>query len=240
MRPVRDTIGGMNDLPDAVTSPAGGPAGDASAPVNASDLPEHLAVPSQMPPTGPAVASAAIRAIGGQPETDAMVDAAGDLRIDMLSLHDAPAPEWCTWSTVGLHTMSNELPLESGESVSVPAELMTVGAPGSDVMGKVLGSCAFAVMRDNWLMAPGIVFGDVVALYDPQATTPHLMWVHPFTAGGLDRVDVGDGFFVHWLMGMPITDAERIWLETNGYDAFIAKLENGGVNYTDLRRDSLV
>ena len=136
--------------------------------------------------------------------------------------------------------MSNELPLESGESVSVPAELMTVGAPGSDVMGKVLGSCAFAVMRDNWLMAPGIVFGDVVSLYDPQATTPHLMWVHPFTAGGLDRVDVGDGLFVHWLMGMPITEAERIWLEANGYDAFIAKLENGGVNYTDLRRDSLV
>ncbi|ERF57503.1 suppressor of fused domain protein, partial [Cutibacterium granulosum] len=67
-----------------------------------------------------------------------------------------------------------------------------------------------------------------------------LMWVHPFTAGGLDRVDVGDGLFVHWLMGMPITEAERIWLETNGYDAFIAKLENGGVNYTDLRRDSLV
>lgn len=186
-----------------------------------------------MPPAGPAVASAAIRAIGGHPETDAMVDAAGDLRIDMLSLHDAPAPDWCTWSTVGLHTMGNELPLESGESVSVPAELMTVGAPGSDVMGKVLGSCAFAVMRDNWLMAPGIVFGDVVSLYDPQATTPHLMWVHPFTAGGLDRVDVGDGLFVHWLMGMPITDAERIWLEANGYDAFIAKLENGEVNYTD-------
>ncbi len=203
------------------------------------DLPEHLAVPTQMPPTGPAVADAAVKAIGGTPSADAMIDGEGRLRVDVLSLQDAPAPGWRTWSTVSLHVLPNLIPLQSGESTDVRAELMTVGAPGSEVMGKVLGSCAFAVLQDHWLMAPGIVFGGVVAMYDPETTTPHLMWVHPFTAQGLDRVEV-DELRVHWLMGMPITEAERVWLEANGFDAFVDLLDAGKVNYSDLRRPSVV
>ena len=74
---------------------------------------------------------------------------------------------------------------------------------GSEVMGKVVGSCAFAVLQDHWMMAPGIVFGEVVSLYDPETTTPHIMWAHPFTATDLGAVKVDQDLTVHWLVAMP-------------------------------------
>ena len=94
-------------------------------------------------------------------------------------------------------------------------------------------------IRDSWPMAPGIVFGDVVSMYAPNSTTPHLMWCHPFTTPQLDRVEIGD-LKVHWLLGVPITEAERQWLEVNGFDDFVDLLDAKAVNYTDLQRPSAV
>ena len=73
----------------------------------------------------------------------------------------------------------------------------------------------------------------------PNSTTPHLMWCHPFTTPQLDQVDIGD-MKVHWLLGVPITEAERQWLEANGFDAFVELLDAKAVNYTDLQRPSVV
>ena len=55
----------------------------------------------------------------------------------------------------------------------------------------------------------------------------------------LDQVDIGD-MKVHWLLGVPITEAERQWLEANGFDAFVELLDAKAVNYTDLQRPSVV
>ena len=229
-------------MSDENVSPAARlPDGDeltAERPLDPQDLPEHLAEPTQMPSTGPQVAQAVVEAVGGTPRADGMVDAAEEVRIDVLAFADAPAPGWSTWSTVSLHAEPNAVALVDGTSSDIRAELMVVGAPGSDVMGKVLGSCAFAVLRDHWSMAPGIVFGDVVSMYAPNSTTPHLMWCHPFTTPQLDQVDIGD-MKVHWLLGVPITEAERQWLEANGFDAFVELLDAKAVNYTDLQRPSV-
>ena len=227
---------------DNVSPAARLPGGDqpaAERPLDPQDLPEHLAEPTQMPSTGPQVAQAVVEAVSGTPRADGMVDAAEEVRIDVLAFADAPAPGWSTWSTVSLHAEPNAVGLVDGTSSDIRAELMVVGAPGSDVMGKVLGSCAFAVLRDHWSMAPGIVFGDVVSMYAPNSTTPHLMWCHPFTTPQLDRVEIGD-MKVHWLLGVPITETERQWLEANGFDAFVELLDAKAVNYTDLQRPSVV
>ncbi|AZZ41015.1 suppressor of fused domain protein [Acidipropionibacterium jensenii] len=221
-------------ISDAARLP-GGP-----APISPQELPEDVASPEELPPTGPAVVTAAVKAIGGDPEVEGMVDAVGKTRVDVLTCHNAPVPGWTTWSTVTLHTQPNELPMASGESLEIRAELMAVGLPDSDVMGKVLGSCAFAVLQDHWMMAPGVVFGDVVSLYDPQTTTPHIVWCHPFTATELGAVDIEDDLTVHWLVAMPITEAERQWLEAHDYDAFANLLDEHEVTYSDLRRKSVV
>lgn len=209
-------------------------------PVDPQDLPVDVASPEALPPTGPAVVEAAVKAIGGEPEVEGMVDAGAKTRVDVLTCRNAPVPGWTTWSTVTLHTEHNPLPMVSGETVEIRAELMTVGLPGSDVMGKVLGSCAFAVLQDHWMMAPGVVFGDVVSLYDPDTTTPHLMWAHPFTATELGSVPIDEQLTVHWLVGMPITEAERQWMESHDYDSFANLLDEHQVTYSDLRRKSVV
>ncbi|MCI1747232.1 MAG: suppressor of fused domain protein [Acidipropionibacterium sp.] len=208
--------------------------------VDPADLPDDVVSPEALPPTGAAVVKAAVQAIGGEPEVEGMVDAAGATRVDVLTCRNSPAPGWTTWSTVTLHTQPNVLPMASGESLEIRAELMAVGVPGSEVMGKVVGSCAFAVLQDHWMMAPGIVFGDVVSLYDPETTTPHIMWAHPFTATDLGAVKVDQDLTVHWLVAMPITEAERQWLAGHDYEAFADLLDEHEVTYADLRRESVV
>ena len=59
------------------------------------------------------------------------------------------------------------------------------------------------------------------------------------TTPQLDRVEIGD-LKVHWLLGVPITEAERQWLEVNGFDDFVDLLDAKAVNYTDLQRPSAV
>ena len=93
-------------MSDENVSPAARlPDGDelaAERPLDPQDLPEHLAEPTQMPSTGPQVAQAVVEAVGGTPRADGMVDAAEEVRIDVLAFADAPAPGWSTWSTVSL------------------------------------------------------------------------------------------------------------------------------------------
>lgn len=216
------------------------PGGFVPGPIDPEELPADVAVPETLLPTGPAVVGAAVGSIGGTPNVEGMVDAAGDNRVDVLTCADAPAPGWTTWSTVTLHARPNELPMADGTKLDVRVELMAVGMPGSDVMGKILGSCAFAVLQDGWMMAPGVVYGDVVSLYDDKATTPHIMWSHPFTAGDLGAVEIDEDLKVHWLMAVPITEAERTFLEQNDYEALAQLLDSHQVNYTDMHRESVV
>lgn len=197
-------------------------------------------MPETLPETGGAVVQAAVKTIGGSPSVDGMVDAGADTRVDVLTCADAPAPGFTTWSTVTLHARPNELPMADGSTLDVRVEIMAVGLPGSDVMGKILGSCAFAVLQDDWMLAPGVVYGDVVSLYDDKATTPHIMWSHPFTASDLAMVQITDDLKVHWLLAVPITEGERHFLEDQGYEALAEKLDAEQVNYLDLRRPSVV
>ena len=76
---------------DNVSPAARLPGGDqpaAERPLDPQDLPEHLAEPTQMPSTGPQVAQAVVEAVGGTPRADGMVDAAEEVRIDVLAFAD--------------------------------------------------------------------------------------------------------------------------------------------------------
>lgn len=225
---------------DQISDAARLPGGYVPGPIDPSDLPQKLVVPETLPETGGAVVQAAVKAIGGSPNVDGMVDAGAENRVDVLTCTDAPASGFTTWSTVTLHARGNELPMADGSKLDVRVEMMAVGLPGSDVMGKILGSCAFAVLQDDWMLAPGVVYGDVVSLYDDKATTPHVMWSHPFTAPDLAMVEINDDLKVHWLMAVPITEAERQFLQENDYDALAQKLDAAQVNYLDLNRASAV
>jgi hypothetical protein len=45
---------------------------------------------------------------------------------------------------------------------------------------------------------------------------------------------------IHWLLGVPISDGERGYLEANGFDAFERLLADHDTPYFDLARPTIV
>lgn len=97
-------------------------------------------------------------------------------------------------------------------------ELAGVAPTTASAFPQLLATAASAVQRDGWLAAPGVVFRDLLAEYDLSDRLPHVMWVPPFAYEELARLQVDD-LSVHWLLAIPISEAERLLLVEEGYAA---------------------
>ena len=104
----------------------------------------------------------------------------------------------------------------------------------------MLASAAFCVLKDGWLAAPGVVFPGLVAEYLPTTTTPHLMWGEPQPWPDLAAAPVDGLGDLHWLLAVPISDAEKEYLEARGYDALDEKLGAAQAEFFDLWRPSVI
>ena len=68
----------------------------------------------------------------------------------------------------------------------------------------------------------------------------HVLWATPSPWDELGAVDVVGGPSVHWLLAVPISEAERRFLSDRGFGAFEALLARNEAEYFDLDRASLV
>jgi hypothetical protein len=185
--------------------------------------------------SGRAAARAAAAAFGGTPSVDRYRDEPEEHAIDVLTAADAPGPGYTSLSTVNLHQVPNRL-----EGQDIRVELAAVVQGPAEAMAQALATAGFNVMKDGWLAAPGVVFPDLMREYDLSETLPHLLWMEPFPFEQLGTVDLGDTVEAHWLLGIPISEAERRFLVSEGYDALEGRFEREEVAYWDLARTSVV
>lgn len=155
--------------------------------------------------------------------------------IDILTAVDRPEAGLTTYSTLGLHLVENTL-----DGVNVPVELLGVAPTDLAWFPNLAATAAFYVIKNGWLVAPGVVFPNVVLEYDKTVSTPHLLWTTPFIWPELGSVSLGDGAKAHWLMAVPITDGERAMLHSSGIDELEALFEQRQVPYFDFKRASLI
>jgi hypothetical protein len=104
----------------------------------------------------------------------------------------------------------------------------------------LLATAALFVIRNSWLCAPGVVFPSLLSEYHLSSTLEHVLWVPPFPWEQLGAVEIGPGTRVHWLLAVPISEAERQLLDERGFDAFEALFAELEVEYFDLERASIV
>jgi antitoxin YqcF len=187
--------------------------------------------------TGPKVAQAALGQIGGAPTARRYGDEDESHWVDIAEFADRPMDGYATYSTLSLHGTPN--PLE-GEDIRV--EIAGVAPRAASGFPDLLSTAAFFVIKDHWLCAPGVVFPGLLPTYYPalSSTLEHLMFVGPFPWQGLSRVEISRDLAVHWLLAMPISEAERRYLLEHGYDRFEELFEAQGVEYYDLDRPSVV
>jgi hypothetical protein len=181
-----------------------------------------------------AVARAAAAAFGGRPEVRRFYDKGDVNSIDILHCADRPMAGYKTYSSLGLYETPNML-----DGSDVRAEIAGVAASGLTEFPNALATAAFYVQKNRWLCAPGVVFPGLISDYRLSSTLQHVLWVPPFPWEQLGSVTVRDDLTVHWLLAVPISEAERQLLLDRGFDEFEKLLVEQGVEYFDLERPSL-
>lgn len=174
-------------------------------------------------------------AFGGVPRVHQYWDESESRSVDILSCEDRPEPGYVTYSTVGLHRVPNLL---DGRDVRV--EMACVCTADRPEVANALATSAFYVLKDGWLCAPGVVFPEMLSTYDLPKPLPHLMWVEPFPWEELGSVQLAPNSKVHWMLGIPISDEEREFLETVGFYELERRMAIQETPYFDLNRPSIV
>lgn len=185
--------------------------------------------------TDRSVARAAADAFGGIPAVWRHADEGESNVIDILSCPDRPTAGLTTYSTLGLYRVPNLL---DGEDIRV--ELAGVASSGAAEFANVLGEAAMLVMKDHWLAAPGVTYPGLIWQRELTTTMDSMIWVPPFPWPELGSVDLGGDLRVHWLLGVPIAEAERQFVLEHGFDSFTARMEAQDVEYWRLDRPAIV
>lgn len=181
------------------------------------------------------VAHAAAAAFGGEPKVERFYDEAEEYSVDLLTCADRPSIGFATYSTVGLHEAPNLL-----DGTDVRIEIAGVAPEVTTQFANMLATAAFLVMKDSWLCAPGVVFPSLVSDYQLSPTLAHVLWVPPFPWGELGSVEISAHAAVHWLLAVPISEAERQLLEERGFNVLEALLSEHEIDYFNLERASIV
>jgi hypothetical protein len=126
------------------------------------------------------------------------------------------------------------------EGKDIRIELAGVAPNGVAEFPNVLATAALFVIKDAWLCAPGVVFPALLTEYELSSTLEHVLWVPPFPWEHLGSVEIGDGQRVHWLLAVPISEAERQLLNERGFDVLEALFAEHAIEYFDLERPSIV
>lgn len=112
-----------------------------------------------------------------------------------------------------------DLDQSKNETVQVFSEILMDVRGQNEIIGNVISTVGFYLLKYGWKAAPGIIFRRMVEMYDPKSPVPHVMFIPPFQWGtGMSKVKLSTKT-VYPLLAVPISDSERIFVEKNGSDA---------------------
>jgi hypothetical protein len=190
---------------------------------------------TEVPETAKSAARAAKAVFGGVFRVTEYLDESEEHAVDVLTCENAPRPGYWVNSTVNLHLAPNVI-----DGVDRRVELALVTPSTATVAPNVIATAAFNISKSGWIVAPGVVYPDILTAYGLPDDLPHLMWSWPFDFEELGEVDLGEGVYTHWLVGVPISEAERRFLLSEGFDKLEDRFVDAGIRYQDLDRPSVV
>jgi hypothetical protein len=178
-----------------------------------------------------AAATAARAEIGGACEANRYYDANESHSVDIVRCAGVPEHGYAVQTTVSLHLNPNRL-----DDDDIRTELVAVAGREIEHMANALSTAAFYVMKNGWLAAPGVVFPGILTGYPLPTSMEHLLWYPPFPWEGLSAVAISDDLTIHWLLGIPIYESERRYLDEHGFFELENLFDEVGLSYFDLGR----
>ena len=172
---------------------------------------------------------------GGKPKVFRHADVPELNFIDILSCEGQPDRPLTSYSTLGLHNYPNVI-----DDVDIRIELCGAAPTETPDFADVLATCAFNVIKDSWRCAPAMAHPDVVKMYFPAATMRHVAFTEPFVWEDLSTVHLPGDVTVHWLMVIPISESEYVYMHKEGWDALEALFDQKQIDIWDLNRTPVV
>jgi hypothetical protein len=158
-------------------------------------------------------------------------------QIYILEAENCPQHGVTSYATIGL----SEHPLMfKGKEYGARVEL--VGACGSAFQdfSNVIATLAFCVINSGWFCAPGIIFPDVVSMYERSKTMSDIYFAHPFLWGDGFASTLIEDHKIAWLLAVPISKDESEFAQAHGAEKLEDLFAERDIDIFDLNRASVV
>lgn len=124
-------------------------------------------------------------------------------------------------------------------TADVKVEIVAACASGTPHIDNLVASCVFESVKNGANIVYGAHISDIIVQYGVTRTLRHVTFVAPFLWRGLNKLDV-NGQAVLCLLMLPISDAEKNYLESHGIDALEAIFNDQQIDIYDINRASVV
>jgi hypothetical protein len=164
--------------------------------------------------------------LGGDQKAFSYVKKEDGSNMDILFCKDSPAPNYLTCATLGL---VNRATFATSNGKHIRAELIGLSTnKDGDTLGLIMSSLYRNIVERDLPCAYGVVFTGFLdgVLKDSDMssilfTAPPLFWKESLGVVDLDKDNI-----LTWLYAMPISEAERQFLISEGDEHFKEKMVN--------------
>lgn len=188
-------------------------------------------------PENKQIARYAAAAFGGSPRVEEYVNNSDTLSVGILSCRDRPVQGVASYSTIKLSDYP--MPWKDGE-FPTRLELAGMCLDTAEFFPNVLASAAFTIMQSDMVYHPGTVIPNLVAQHYPEAKLPHIYLTAPFIWKSELQTFECETKTVSWLLAMPISEAEYLFLREHGEHILENLLEKKNADFSDPNRVSVV
>ncbi|WP_232520326.1 suppressor of fused domain protein [Ralstonia solanacearum] len=172
---------------------------------------------------------------GGSPKVTRYWSDDQAISVDLLAAAGSPCSGVVSYGTIGLSDYPVRIN-DAGDQVCV--ELLGACSDVVKNFPNALTTAAFYTIRNQWRSVHGSILQNALDMYKLSATMKHFLFTSPFLWEGFNGVDFGDKK-VHWLLAVPISDAEHAYLRNHGLDALERAFEDRQIDIFDINRDSV-
>jgi len=178
------------------------------------------------------VARHAISTFGAPPNVWRFTSERESLSLDIGGCTDRPAEGVVSYTTIGL----SDYDVLTGPESSVHVELAAICASARPLFANILAAAAMMLIREQKVVNPGDAIRDVVAEFYPRASVSHLYLTRPFLWGERLQVLRGGAKDIAWLLAVPVTSGELLYLETQGEGGLEQLYRQRRIDITSLGR----
>jgi hypothetical protein len=116
-------------------------------------------------------------AIGSNPKVYSYNDDDNLNSIDILECTDPLDKENIFFCTIGLSDLRVKI-LEEEQNFGL--EIFIVAKEKNEFASKLLSTCSFFIIKNNWEARPGAVFNNLISMYNADLEMKHIYFTEPF------------------------------------------------------------